>query len=327
MIMIEAKYFTALPSGDNSVLLSEEYRKLLLLNLIGYLTSIQYSLKFDISPIIKKYQNLNTSHNFSPTIYDLFTKLVRVSNAGDVPPIIDVLHQLNILPEYEIMNSEFHISTILTEPWEWEFINKIRKEKIPNKSNENTLLLPILNSDISSYCNVFHNLKELVKQVDLLFYKEIENYVTRLKLFNGKGLKAATSASVFGAIYLRTPPANENVEAYFADHIIHETSHLSLDILLAFDKIVLNEEQDKFKAPIRIDPRPMFGIFHATFVLSRMVRLFQRIISESPKREFIERLYLFRKQFDQGLETVEKYAILTENGQRIKESFVKTAEI
>lgn len=325
--MLEGKYFTAVPSGENAFLLSLEYRSLLLQNLLGYLNSIQSAIKLDISFIIKKYQHLDTSQRFSPAIYDLFAKLVHASNAGDVPPIVDVLHQLNILTEDDILNAQFRVSTILTENWETDFINKMRSENIPNKNNESVLLLPILNPDLSLYINTFIDLKNLIKQVDIDFFYEIECYLTRLKLFNGKALKAATSASVFGAIYLKTPPPGENIGAYFSEHIIHETSHLNLDILLAFDKIVLNEESEKYDAPIRIDPRPMFGIFHATFVLSRMVRLFQRITKERPKKEFIERLEIFRRQFDQGLETVEKHAILTENGQRIKASFIKAAEI
>ena len=71
----------------------------------------------------------------------------------------------------------------------------------------------------------------------------------------------------------------------------------------------------------------MFGIFHATFVLSRLVRVFQRIIKDTPKKAYIDRLETFRMQLDQGLETIEKNAVLTENGNRIKASFIKTAEI
>lgn len=151
--------------------------------------------------------------------------------------------------------------------------------------------------------------------------------MTRLKLFNGKAIRGATSASVFGAIYLRLPASDENMDIYFAEHIINETSHLHLDILLAFDQIVLNEDTEKFQAPIRVDPRPMFGIFHATFVLSRMVRLFQRLLKDKFQPEYGQKLDMFKKQFYQGLETIDKHAILTENGKKIKDSFIKASEL
>ena len=325
--MIETDYYSAFPAGDKAALLFQEYRKLLLINLLSYLRAVQNSLGLDISLIIEKYEKLDPSQNFSPALFSLFAKLAHCSEQGEVPAIIDVLHQLNILEEKEILNSEFQLSTILTEKWELDFVAKIRSEQIPSKSGGKTLVLPILSPVLPTYKRLFSNLKEQIRQIDFEFYQELDSYVTRVKLFNGQALKAITSASIFGAIYLRLPPADENMEVYFADHIIHETSHLQLDILLAFDKIVLNEDAEKFQAPIRIDPRPMTGIFHATFVLSRMVRLFQRIVKDTPKQQYINRLDIFKRQFYQGLETIEKNAVLTENGQRIKATFVQAAEI
>jgi hypothetical protein len=327
MNTLDQKHFSAFPAGNNADLISQKYRELLLLNMVGYMKSIQNSLDVDISFIISKYEDINSEQKFSPTIYNLFSKLSYCASKGEVPQIIDVLHELNVLKNEDILDSKFQFSTILTEKWELDFISKIRNEHIPSKSGENTLILPILNPNLSIYEKLFLNLKEQIKQIDVEFYQELESYVTRVKLFNGKALKAATSASIFGAIYLKLPPVNESPQAYFADHIIHETSHLHLDILLAFDKIVLNENKEKFDAPIRIDPRPMTGIFHATFVLSRMVRLFQRLVKDTQEIEYIKRLDIFKRQFDNGFETIEKNAKLTENGYRIKNSFIKTSEM
>ena len=325
--MIENKLFTAFPAGENASHLLREYRALMISNLVGYLKAIQSSLVIDISFIISKYEQIDVSKNFSPAIFNLFSKLSVACTKGEIPLIIDVLHKLKLLNLGNILNSEFELTTILTEDWELDFVNKIRIEHIPGKSGDATVILPIINPDLSAYAKIIADLKVKTKRVDNEFYLEIENYVTRIKLFNGKALKAATSASVFGAIYMNLPPKNESIEVYFAEHIIHETSHLHLDILLAFDKMLLNDEREKFNAPIRIDPRPMFGIFHATFVLSRMVRLFQRIMKDTNNKEYKKRLDVFRRQFDNGLETIEKYAILTKNGQRIKKSFIEAAEI
>jgi hypothetical protein len=326
--MIVNDYFTALPAGRNAIILLHQYRQLLIKNLIGYLTAIQSSsLDIDISFLIKKYETLDIKENFSPAIYALFSKLIKVSSDGDVPPIVDVLHQLSILKEEDIHNSEFMVSTILTEPWENDFVNKIRTETIPSENDQKTIILPVINPDLSELTKAYTDVFEFIGKIDLEFYQEILCYVTRLKLFNGKGLTATTSSSVFGAVYLNLPMQNEDMEPYFCEHIIHETSHLQLEILFAFDKIVLNKETEKFKSPLRTDPRPILGIFHATFVLSRMVRLFKRIVKQRPGNEYVKKLELFRRQFDQGLETVEKNAILTEKGKLILNSFTKAAEI
>ncbi|MCW3127770.1 MAG: hypothetical protein JWO03_3428 [Bacteroidetes bacterium] len=318
---LDSSLFTALPAGDNAEILFFEYRKLVLLNMLGYLKSIQNALDIDISFIINKYEILDPRKKFSPALFELFSKLPIVAKQGAVPAIIDVLHRLNCLTEHDIFDAQCRVSTILTENWETEFVYKLRNEDIPSKSGSKILILPILTPNISTYSEMLSDLKDEIAAVDSGFNSEISAFVTRLKMFNGRALKASTSASVFGAIYLNTPPQDENAQAYFADHIIHETSHLCLDILLAFDRLILNDESEKFEAPIRIDPRPMFGIFHATFVLSRMIRLFQKIANN--RTEYLDRLELFKAQFDKGIDTIEKHARLTENGERVKDSFAK----
>lgn len=323
---LDSELFTALPAGDSADKLFLEYRKLTLLNLLGYLGEIQRVLDIDISPIIIKYEMLDTSKSFSPALFEAFSKLYVVAKQGKVPAIVDTLHLLNCLTEPEVYDAKFRVSTILTEKWETDFIHKLRNEDIPSKSGDKVLILPILNSEITdTYGQLYYQLIEKISEVDSGFYKEINTLVTRLKMFNGKALKASTSASVFGAIYLKTSPPGESIEAYLADHIIHETSHLCLDILLAFDKIILNDDSERFEAPIRIDPRPMFGIFHATFVLSRMIRLFQKIADG--RQEYLDRLELFREQFDKGINVIEKHALLTEKGKRIRDSFISTIKI
>jgi hypothetical protein len=325
--MIDSHYFTALPSGSNATVLLLQFRKLLIKNLLGYLHAIQSSLGLDIRFLIEKYEAIDTKKKFSPAVYPLFSKLVEYSSNGNHNLIIDTLHGLSILPESDIYDSGFKCTSILTESWETDFVNKIRSEHIPSENSDVTIIRPIINPGLSELQKSMFDITNQIKSVDFEFYQEINSYVTRLKLFNGVGLSASTSASVFGAIYLRTPDKSENVETYFAEHIVHETSHLNLEVLHAFDKIVLNEETEKFKSPIRIDPRPMLGIFHATFVLSRMVRLFKRLSQQSKEKDYPQKFNLFRKQFEEGLNTVEKNAVLTDNGKLILNSLLQTAEI
>ncbi|MCU0325862.1 MAG: HEXXH motif-containing putative peptide modification protein [Spirosomaceae bacterium] len=327
MLKIEKKLFTSQPFGESARLLRLNYQKLLLVNLQGYFDSIDNLLKIDLSEPKAKLDRLNVERRFSPLIYSIFTKLSKACQEKNLTNAIDSIHQINISPENCFYNDDFDFTTILTERWEDEFVNRIRNENVPNKSNETLLILPILNKNLTHYVNIYNDLNKRLANIDFELKLEIDYLVSRLKLFNGKSLKAATSASIFGAIYLKLPPKSEDDFTYFADHIIHETSHLTLDILLSFDKIVLNENHERFKAPIRIDPRPMFGIFHATFVLSRMVRIFQRLAQESKEKAILERLGIFKRQFNEGLETVEKYAVLSDNGKQIKDSLVLTAEI
>lgn len=50
------------------------------------------------------------------------------------------------------------------------------------------------------------------------------------------------------------------------------------------------------------------------------------MVNKNNSAYFIK-LDIFRKQFDQGMETIEKYAILTEHGSLINNSFAVTTEV
>ena len=53
--------------------------------------------------------------------------------------------------------------------------------------------------------------------------------------------------------------------------LIHESSHLKLFSAYLDDEIVLNDPNEVYSSPLRREARPMNGIYHAAFVLARMV--------------------------------------------------------
>ena len=55
-----------------------------------------------------------------------------------------------------------------------------------------------------------------------------------------------------------------------AETLVHESAHSLLFALSCNDHRVLNPPTERHRSPLRIDPRPLDGIFHAVFVLARM---------------------------------------------------------
>lgn len=107
-----------------------------------------------------------------------------------------------------------------------------------------------------------------------------------------------------------------------AASLIHEQAHNVLFALSPMEGVVENPDGQRFASPLRDDPRPLEGIFHATFVLARMVYGMSEMLAsgkltraqmqtaETMKRESIP-LY-----FD-GLETVHRHGVLTPQGARV----------
>ena len=172
---------------------------------------------------------------------------------------------------------------------------------------------------------VFDALNEIA-DIDEKFFYEVSTYISKIKLFQGRVVTGISGILVFGTIYLRIPKKYDDWLVYFVEHFTHETSHYHLHTLMGFDKMVLNKNQELFPAPIRKDNRPMYGIFHATFVLSRIVRLLSKL-NIKYQNKYLKELDNSIKQFKQGFKVVERYAELTNNGKLFLKTFEETANI
>jgi hypothetical protein len=70
----------------------------------------------------------------------------------------------------------------------------------------------------------------------------------------------------------------------------------------------------------------MLGIFHATFVLSRIVRVFRRLLAAEPSwPELRHHVDALSAKFAKGREVVNTYAKPTEHGRRIIDTLENTA--
>jgi hypothetical protein len=103
------------------------------------------------------------------------------------------------------------------------------------------------------------------------WWAELESLVKVIVLattHNGN-FGGASAFSAWGSILIN--PANCPSPLSMALTIVHESSHLKLFYPYLDDEIVLNDPAEHFASPLRREPRPMNGIYHAAFVLARMV--------------------------------------------------------
>ena len=104
--------------------------------------------------------------------------------------------------------------------------------------------------------------------------------------------------------------------------LAHESAHNLLFGLGVDDPLVENSPEELFPSPLRLDPRPMEGIYHATFVTARMHRSVKQLLDsgillpstqEIARKEIAENARLFAK----GIETVMRHGKLTPLGLTI----------
>jgi HEXXH motif-containing protein len=86
--------------------------------------------------------------------------------------------------------------------------------------------------------------------------------------------------------------------------------------------LVQNDPNERYKSPLRMNPRPMDGIYHATFVSARMYQaiheLQQRLGDEFEFGDIlVNALAQNRQNFNEGYEVVMRDADLTEIGNHL----------
>jgi len=168
---------------------------------------------------------------------------------------------------------------------------------------------------------------ELIQEYFPAMHEEVQGLLNKIRLFKGSVTMGITDVRMFGCMLIRTPRPEVNAQLYYAEHITHETSHMYLNAAMSIDPILLNDRSELFTSPLRPDPRPMIGVFHATFVTSRIVQLFESL---SQKRAVSEdtNVYLYQQldELKAGINEVAKGAKLTPTGKLLLREFEEIAE-
>jgi HEXXH motif-containing protein len=125
---------------------------------------------------------------------------------------------------------------------------------------------------------------------------------------------------LWGALFLNTQfhPTDEAM----VEVIAHESAHSLLFGFCAYEPLTRNDEDARYSSPLRPDPRPMDGIYHATFVSARMYwvmdRMLQAGVIEPERRDAVRAARdLDKRNFEAGLSVVRQHADLTDLGRNI----------
>ena len=128
----------------------------------------------------------------------------------------------------------------------------------------------------------------------------------------------ASALRAFGAILMNVDEEPSTVEC--AISLVHEQSHSVLFALSPMDGVVKNLDDERYSSPLRDDARPLEGIFHATFVIARIVCAVAQMRESGKLSKTEEEVATIIRQgniplFFDGQQTLRRHARLTEQGQ------------
>jgi len=87
----------------------------------------------------------------------------------------------------------------------------------------------------------------------------------------------ASSYMLWGAILLNARGQKTVLDT--AQALAHESGHNLLFGFCTSESLVENADEELFASPLRADPRPMDGVFHATYVVARMHQTLSRLLA------------------------------------------------
>lgn len=104
--------------------------------------------------------------------------------------------------------------------------------------------------------------------------------------------------------------------------LAHEASHSLLFGLTVDEPLVFNPDDELFPSPLRLDQRPMDGIFHAAYVSARMCWAMEQLarserLSPDDRHRAAEAARQDRTNWERGLAVIEAHGKLSRTGDRI----------
>jgi HEXXH motif-containing protein len=130
----------------------------------------------------------------------------------------------------------------------------------------------------------------------------------------------ASSYMLWGAMLLNGRGQNNVLDT--AQALAHESGHNLLFGFCSSGPLVDNPDEELFSSPLRKDPRPMDGVFHATYVIARMHQTVSRlldagVLDEREREAAIADLAAHQRNFDAGDRVVRDGARLTPLGAEV----------
>jgi hypothetical protein len=133
----------------------------------------------------------------------------------------------------------------------------------------------------------------------------------------------ASAFELWGAILLNAVEAKDVVD--MVQTLAHESCHVMLFGFCIDGALILNPDSERYASPLRLDPRPIDGIYHATFVLARMHYSAEKLrdsgqLSPELQTKVESELKQRATSFYDGLKTLKAHARYTPEGAALMES-------
>ena len=262
---------------------------------------------------------IRASSRLSPEIYCIYFDLLQAISRDDLDESLRLLREMDIRIEAPLLSlySRWGALPASTAHRYLTYVN------VDPETNVNFKALDSRDFDEIRRCadSAFGLLKHSAPEIAA----EIQSLVTEIVFVSGAPneplqFSGATSFFCWGALFLNADKHRDLVA--MIDGLTHESAHAYLFSLSLGASFVDNPDDELHPSPLRVDPRPLDGIFHATYVSARMHYAHNHVLesgmlSKSEECGARDALAASYTAFWDGLKTVEDHASLTPLGRQV----------
>jgi hypothetical protein len=166
----------------------------------------------------------------------------------------------------------------------------------------------------------------ILQQADPVLHEEVRSLLRmivlgspaspdRVDVFNG-----ASTFFLWGAVLLNANLRRSAIS--IVDLLVHESSHVLLFGLAADDPLTRNSGHERYASPVRSDKRPIDGIFHACFVMTRVHLAIGRLLGSGLLSDEDSKIAVKHQEYNgtaarASLDVLAHHAKTTELGEKI----------
>jgi hypothetical protein len=269
----------------------------------------------DFSSLLSKIPQHTSDLKLSPFLYTIYNKLLEAGETEDRDSAEKLLQTLKTIPVYikdQILNYQDPSITELL----WKEVEWISFREIP----EGGQLSPCDSALWQSGQELVKDALEVMAEGAPQVYEELKNLVNMIILVDSERFIGGSSFDIQGCILLKVAPQYPLLE--IVDILVHEAAHQYIFLLSTLDPLCLNDRNKLYPSPLRKDPRPIMGNFHAIFVLGRFIYTLN-FLRDSSYAERLgacklkEKIDLYKEKISLALPCFYEHAHLTALGARL----------
>jgi HEXXH motif-containing protein len=257
------------PDADRARLLDRRMRSELALSL-GYLhESIAAQWGQDLPGICNLAEDMRRGAIYPPSTFGLYYELTDALLADRREEAMSLIDEL--AGERPLADERVAVLALDALPTE-RIIGRYQR-LMDTDPNDPFRIRSVSPGQAAAFADRFYRVQERLRRLTPALADEFQALVRQIVLAVADGQDTTEFAG--GSCYMLWGALLLNADAYADDVTLieamaHESGHSLLFGLTNDEPLVLNDAGELFDSPLRDDPRPMDGIFHATYVSARM---------------------------------------------------------